>query len=104
MAADIPIQIWFMHTNWLKYYMGKTRRISVQLPMAIAWANRAAAAVDLYTGNASAAAERAFLAVAGAEEVGAPIEAALSRTLGGRALDSAHLRAVTVRPPYPAWA
>jgi DNA-binding CsgD family transcriptional regulator/tetratricopeptide (TPR) repeat protein len=59
---------------------------SLQLPMAIAWANRAAAAVDLYTGNASQAAERALLAVAGAEEVGAPIEAALSRTLAGRAL------------------
>jgi DNA-binding NarL/FixJ family response regulator/tetratricopeptide (TPR) repeat protein len=59
---------------------------SLQLPMAIAWANRAAAAVDLYTGNASAAAERALLAVAGAEEVAAPIEAALSRTLAGRAL------------------
>ena len=59
---------------------------SLQLPMAIAWANRAAAAVDLYTGNASAAAKRALLAVAGAEEVGAPIEAALSRTLAGRAL------------------
>jgi DNA-binding CsgD family transcriptional regulator len=59
---------------------------SLQLPMPIAWANRAAAAVDLYTGNASAAAERALLAVAGAEEVGAPIEAALSRTLAGRAL------------------
>jgi len=59
---------------------------SLQLPMAIAWANRAAAAVDLYTGNASAAAERALLAVAGAEEAGAPIEAALSRTLAGRAL------------------
>jgi DNA-binding NarL/FixJ family response regulator len=54
--------------------------------MAIAWANRAAAAVDLYTGNASAAAERALLAAAGADEVGAPIEAALSRTLAGRAL------------------
>jgi DNA-binding NarL/FixJ family response regulator len=59
---------------------------SLQLPMAIAWANRAAAAVDLYSGNASAAAERALLAVAGAEEVGAPIEEALSRTLAGRAL------------------
>jgi DNA-binding NarL/FixJ family response regulator len=62
---------------------------SLQLPMAMAWANRAAAAVDLYTGNASAAAERALLAVAGAEEVGAPIEAALSRTLAGRALAQA---------------
>jgi DNA-binding NarL/FixJ family response regulator len=59
---------------------------SLQLPMATAWANRAAAAVDLYTGNAAAAAERALLAAAGAEEVGAPIEAALSRTLAGRAL------------------
>jgi DNA-binding CsgD family transcriptional regulator len=59
---------------------------SLQLPMAIAWANRAAAAVDLHTGSASAAAERALLAVAGADEVGAPIEAALSRTLAGRAL------------------
>jgi len=59
---------------------------SLQLPMAIAWANRAGAAVDLYTGNASAAAERALLAVAGAEEVAAPIEAALSRVLAGRAL------------------
>ncbi|MFL5980101.1 MAG: ATP-binding protein [Gaiellaceae bacterium] len=59
---------------------------SLQLPMAIAWANRAAAAVDLYTGDAAAATERALLAVAGAEEVGAPIEAALSRTLAGRAL------------------
>ena len=59
---------------------------SLQLPMAIAWANRAAAAVDLYTGNASGAAERALAAVAGADEVGAPIEAALSRTLAGRAL------------------
>src|SRR3954466_4598783 len=59
---------------------------SLQLPMASAWANRAAAAVDLYTGNAAAAAERALLAAAGAEEVGAPIEAALSRTLAGRAL------------------
>ena len=59
---------------------------SLELPMATAWANRATAAVDLYVGNASAAAERALLAVAGAEEVGAPIEAALSRTLAGRAL------------------
>lgn len=59
---------------------------SLQLPMATAWANRAAAAVALHTGDASAAAERALLAVAGAEEVAAPIEAALSRTLAGRAL------------------
>jgi DNA-binding CsgD family transcriptional regulator len=62
---------------------------SLQLPMAIAWANRAGAAVDLYTGNASQAAERALAAVAGADEVGAPIEAALSRTLAARALAQA---------------
>jgi DNA-binding CsgD family transcriptional regulator len=60
--------------------------LSLQLPMAIAWANRAAAAVDLYTGNASQAAERALASAAGADEVGAPVEAALARTLAGRAL------------------
>jgi DNA-binding NarL/FixJ family response regulator len=62
---------------------------SLQLPMAIAWANRAVAAVDFYTGDAAGATERALLAVSGAEEVGAPIEAALSRTLAGRALAQA---------------
>src|SRR6266542_2146024 len=44
---------------------------SLQLPMARAWANRAAAAVDLYAGDAARAAERAVAAAATADEVGA---------------------------------
>ena len=65
--------------------------------MALAWANRAAAAVDLYAGEAAGAAERALTAAAAADEVGAPVEAALSRTLAGRALAEAgeRERAVT---------
>jgi DNA-binding CsgD family transcriptional regulator len=59
---------------------------AVQLPMAAAWADRAAAAVDLDAGDPAHAAERAIAATAAADEVGAPIEAALSRTLAGRAL------------------
>ena len=59
---------------------------ALQLPMALAWANRAAAAVDLYAGDAAGAAEHALAAAAAADEVGAPVEAALSRTLAGRAL------------------
>ena len=70
---------------------------ALQLPMALAWANRAAAAVDLYAGDAAGAAERALAAAAAADEVGAPVEAALSRTLAGRALAEAgeRERAVT---------
>jgi DNA-binding NarL/FixJ family response regulator/tetratricopeptide (TPR) repeat protein len=62
---------------------------AVQLPMAAAWANRAAAAVELDAGDPAHAAERALASAAAAEEVGAPIEAALSRTLAGRALAQA---------------
>ena len=58
----------------------------LQLPMAFAWANRAAATVALYTGDAAGAAERASAAAAANDEAGAPVEAALSRTLAGRAL------------------
>ena len=59
---------------------------AVRLPMAVAWAGRAAAAVDLHAGDPSRAAERALASAAAADEVGAPVEAALSRTLAGRAL------------------
>ncbi len=59
---------------------------TVQLPMAAVWAERAAAAVDLHAGDPSRAAERALTSAALADEVGAPIEAALSRLLSGRAL------------------
>ena len=57
--------------------------------MAAAWADRAAAAVDLYAGDAAGAAKQALAAAAAADEVGAPVEAALSRTLAGRALAQA---------------
>jgi ATP/maltotriose-dependent transcriptional regulator MalT len=59
---------------------------AVQLPLARALADRAAAAIALYSGDSSRAIERAFGSTAAAGEVGAPIEEALSRTLGGQAL------------------
>ena len=62
---------------------------AVQLPMAVTWAERAQAAVDLQAGDAAGAAERALVAAASADEVGAPIEAGLSRLLAGRALAQA---------------
>ncbi|MFN8185604.1 MAG: AAA family ATPase [Gaiellales bacterium] len=58
----------------------------VRLPLASAWADRAAAAVDLHAGEPALAAELALASAAAAGEAGAPIEAALSRTLAGRAL------------------
>jgi DNA-binding CsgD family transcriptional regulator len=62
---------------------------AVRLPMAAAWADRATAVVELDTGDPSRAAERALASAAAADEVGAPVEAALSRTLAGRALAQA---------------
>ena len=62
---------------------------SVRLPMASVWAGRATAAVALQTGEPSRAADRALASAAAADEVGAPVEAALSRTLAGRALAAA---------------
>ena len=59
---------------------------AVQLPMARAWAERAAARVDLNSGNAPRAVERALASVAAAEEAGVPVEAARSRTVLGQAL------------------
>jgi len=59
---------------------------AVRLPLAAAWADRAAAAVSLHAGDSARATERALASADAAEEVGAPIEAALSRTLAGRAL------------------
>ena len=50
------------------------------------WADRAGAAVALDTGDADRAAELALASAATADAVGAPLEAALSRTLAGRAL------------------
>jgi ATP/maltotriose-dependent transcriptional regulator MalT len=64
----------------------EARAAAAQLPLAAAWADRAAAAVALHAGDPARAAERALASAATAEEVGAPIEAALSRLLAGRAL------------------
>ena len=57
--------------------------------MAAAWADRAAAAVELDAGDPARAAKLALGSAAGAEGIGAPVEAALSRTLAGRALGQA---------------
>jgi len=74
---------------------GKARRAAalaevmaaaVQLPLAATWADRAAAAVALDAGDAALAAERALASAGAADAVGAPIEAALSRTIAARAL------------------
>jgi DNA-binding NarL/FixJ family response regulator len=59
---------------------------AVQLPLAVTWAGRAAAAVALDAGDAAHAAERALASADAADAAGAPIEAALSRTIAGRAL------------------
>jgi DNA-binding CsgD family transcriptional regulator len=59
---------------------------AVALPLATAWADRAAAAVALHSGDSADAFERALASAEGAQDVGAPIEGALSRTLAGRAL------------------
>jgi DNA-binding NarL/FixJ family response regulator len=62
---------------------------AMRLPLAAAWADRAAAAVALHGGDSARAAERALASADAADEAGAPIEAALSRTLAGRALAQA---------------
>jgi ATP/maltotriose-dependent transcriptional regulator MalT len=59
---------------------------AVQLPMAACWADRAAAAVELSGGDAVRAAACARASATAAESAGAPVEAALSRTLAGAAL------------------
>ena len=59
---------------------------AVGLPLAGAWADRAGAALALDAGDGADAAELALRAVAIADEAGTPLEAALARTLAGRAL------------------
>jgi DNA-binding NarL/FixJ family response regulator len=65
---------------------------AVRLPLATAWAHRATGAVNLAGGDPDLAAEQALASAATAEEAGAPIESALSRTLAGRALAQAGQR------------
>ena len=62
---------------------------AVRLPLASAWADRAAAAVALHSGDAARAIEPALASADAAQELGAPIESALARTLAGRALAQA---------------
>jgi DNA-binding CsgD family transcriptional regulator len=62
---------------------------AARLPLAAAWADRAAAAVALHSGDTATAIERALASADAAREVGAPIESGLSRTLAGRALTQA---------------
>jgi DNA-binding NarL/FixJ family response regulator len=54
--------------------------------MAVAWAERAAAAVSLSAGDPAGAAGHALASAAAADRVAAPVEAAASRTLAGVAL------------------
>ena len=65
---------------------------AAQLPLTTAWADRAAAAIALHSGNDALAIERALASADAAQGVGAPIESALSRTLAGRALAEAGQR------------
>ena len=62
------------------------RAEAVPLKMSVAMALRARAAVLLATGEFSLAAERALASAASAEEAGAVVEAAVSRTVAGIAL------------------
>jgi DNA-binding NarL/FixJ family response regulator len=61
----------------------------VSLPIATAWAERAAAAVALDAEEPAAAAKHALSSADSAERIGAVVEEALSRTLAGRALAEA---------------
>jgi DNA-binding CsgD family transcriptional regulator len=56
------------------------------LRMATSMADRAAAVIDLASGDAASAGDHALASAAAADDVGAPVEAALSRLLAGRAL------------------
>jgi DNA-binding NarL/FixJ family response regulator len=62
---------------------------ALRLRMAASMADRAAAAVELDAGHSDLAAKRALAAAAAADDVGTPVEAALARTLAGRALAQA---------------
>jgi ATP/maltotriose-dependent transcriptional regulator MalT len=67
----------------------RTTAEALRLRMADSMAARASAAVALDAGDPQFAAENALDSAVAAEEVGAPVEAAVSRTLAGRALAQA---------------
>jgi DNA-binding CsgD family transcriptional regulator len=62
------------------------------LPLPVAWADRALAAVALHAGDVAQAVERALGSASAAADVGAPIEDGLARILAGRALAQAGRR------------
>jgi DNA-binding NarL/FixJ family response regulator len=62
---------------------------ALKLRVARSMADRALAAVSLEAGDADIAADRALASAGLADEVGMPVEAAVSRTLAGRALAQA---------------
>jgi ATP/maltotriose-dependent transcriptional regulator MalT len=64
----------------------------VRLPLATAWADRAAAAVALQLGDTARATELALASADVSQDVGAPIESALARLLAGKALAQAGSR------------
>jgi DNA-binding CsgD family transcriptional regulator len=76
--------------------VAETIAAAARLPLASAWADRAAAAVSLASGDTERAADRALASAEAARELGAPIEDALGRTLAGQALAAAgqHDRAI----------
>jgi DNA-binding NarL/FixJ family response regulator len=69
--------------------LAEVTAVDAQLPLATAWADRAAAAIALHTMDTTRAIQHALASADAAQEVGAPIECALSRTLAGRALAQA---------------
>jgi ATP/maltotriose-dependent transcriptional regulator MalT len=72
--------------------VAETDARAVGLPLARAMADRATAAVALAAGDATGAVDRALVSIAACEEIGAVIEAELSRVLAGRALAQAGQR------------
>lgn len=74
----------------------ETTAATLQLPLASAWADRAQARRALAEDDAGHAADLALTSALAAGAVGAPIEAALSRALAGRALavDGQRARAI----------
>jgi DNA-binding NarL/FixJ family response regulator len=64
----------------------ETAAAALNLRVAQSMADRALAAVSLEAGDAGIAADRALASADLADEVGMPVEAAVSRTLAGRAL------------------
>ena len=72
--------------------LAETLAAAAGLPLARAWADRAAAAVALHRGDTATAIQRAAASADVAYDIGAPIEAALSRVVAGRALAQAGAR------------